>query len=66
MTLYRIARALKLPPTEIAIIIALCDRHNDTTGLCYPSYEVLPSDTDYENSTVSRNLKKLRKRGLIS
>ena len=66
MTLYRIARALKLPPTEKAIIIALCDRHKNTTGLCYPSYEVLLSDTGYEKSTVSRNLKKLRKRGLIS
>ena len=66
MTLYRIARALKLPPTEKAILIALCDRHNDSTGLCCPSYEVLSSDTGYERSTVSRNLKKLRKRGLIS
>lgn len=60
------ARAKKLPPTEKALLIALCDRLNDNTGLCCPSYEQLSLDTGYERSTVSRNLKKLRDRGLIT
>lgn len=66
MRLYRWARATRLPPAEKALLIALCDRFNDNTGLCCPSYEQLSLDTGYERSTVSRNLKKLRKRGYIT
>ena len=60
------ARATRLPPTEKALLIALCDRFNDNTGLCCPSYEQLSLDTGYERSTVSRNLKKLRDKGFIT
>lgn len=66
MSLYRMARAIILPPAEKALLIALCDRLNDNTGLCCPSYEQLSRDTGYERSTVSRNLKKLQKKGFIS
>ena len=60
------SRGIILPPAEKALLIALCDRLNDNTGLCCPSYEQLSRDTGYERSTVSRNLKKLQKRGFIS
>ena len=66
MYLYRMARATRLPPPEKALLIALCDRFNDSTGLCCPSYEQLSVDTGYERSTVSRNLKKLRDRGFVT
>jgi DNA-binding transcriptional regulator YhcF (GntR family) len=65
MSLYRLARAITLPPTEKAILIALCDRMNDQTMLCCPSYEQIAVDTGFERSTVNRTLKKLKDRGLI-
>lgn len=64
ISLYRMTRAIILPPAEKALLIALCDRLTDNTGLCCPSYEQLSRDTDYERSKVSRNLKKLQKRVL--
>lgn len=66
ISLYRMARAIILPPAEKALLIALCDRLTDNTGLCCPSYEQLSRDTGYERSKVSRNLKKLQKKGFIS
>jgi DNA-binding transcriptional MocR family regulator len=39
---------------------------NDNTGLCYPSHKTLAQHTGYERTTVSRALKNLRSRGLIS
>ena len=65
MSLYRLARAITLPPTEKAILIALCDRMNDQTKLCCPSYEQIAIDTGFERSTVNRTLKKLKNRGFI-
>ena len=65
MSLYRLARAITLPPTEKAILIALCDRMNDQTKLCCPSYEQIATDTGFERSTVNRTLKKLKDRGFI-
>lgn len=65
MSLYRLARAITLPPTEKAILIALCDRMNDQTKLCCPSYEPIATDTGFERSTVNRTLKKLKDRGFI-
>ena len=66
MELFRLARKAKLPPNEKSVITALCDHMNDKTGLCCPSYETLSEDTGYERTTVSRTIKKLRNRGIIS
>jgi len=66
MELYRLARGVRLPPAEKAVLIALCDFMNDKTGLCSPSYETLSITTGYERTTVCRKLKELRKRGFIS
>jgi len=66
MELFRIARKAKLPPNEKSVITALCDHMNDKTGLCCPSYETLSEDTGYERTTISRTIKKLRNRGIIS
>lgn len=65
MSLYRLARSITLPPTEKAILITLCDRMNDQTKLCCPSYEQIAIDTGFERTTVNRTLKKLKDRGLI-
>lgn len=66
MQLFRLARKAKLPPNEKSVITALCDHMNDKTGLCCPSYETLSEDTGYERTTISRAIKKLRNRGIIS
>lgn len=66
MDLFKLARKAKLPPAEKAVLTALCDRMNDKTGLCYPSYQTVSEDTGYERTTVSRTIKKLRNRGFIS
>lgn len=66
MPLYRMAKEIVLPKGEKAILTELCDHMNDNTGLCYPSRERLAKLTGYNVSSVTRLLKNLRNRGLIS
>jgi len=66
MPLYRMAKEIVLPKGEKAILTELCDHMNDNTGMCYPSRERLAKLTGYDVSSVTRHLKNLRNRGLIS
>ena len=60
------AKEIVLPKGEKAILTELCDHMNDNTGMCCPSRKRLAKLTGYEISSVTRHLKNLKKRGLIS
>ncbi|SFM76544.1 helix-turn-helix domain-containing protein [Shimia aestuarii] len=60
------ARGLDLKSGPKAVLLALADRLNDTTGRCDPSIKKICADTGLKRTAVKSALKKLAMLGLLT
>jgi|SRR5215471_1459522 len=53
-------------PLTKAILVNLCYRANDKTGICWPSLDQIAKDVGSSRSVVCRHIAELKRLGLIS
>lgn len=56
----------RLPSTEKLVLLCLARYANSKTGQCWPSNKQLGVDTGFAPETVSRAIKKLSERNLLT
>lgn len=55
-----------LTPSENHVLLLLANRHNNDTGLCYPSVSRISEESGMHRATVMRAINALEKRGLLT
>lgn len=54
-----------LTPSENLVLFLLANRHNNDTGLCYPSVSRIAEESGMHRATVMRAINALEKKGLL-
>lgn len=55
-----------LTPSENLVLLLLANRHNNDTGLCYPSVSRIAEESGMHRATVMRAINALEKKGLLT